>query len=119
MENLGQNVFSLLPYFVRSYSHLFGQLLKYNTVYNTLWQGKICLICQFSLVGSPGCLSNSEYGLIGSQVWAILKKHEQSALLLTVNIARGLRQFHVCGFNLMKSKYHEIVEVPLVKMEWV
>ena len=95
MENLGQNVFSLLPYFVTSYSHLFIQLLTYITVYNTLWQGKISLICQFSLVGSPGCLSNSERGFIGSQVWAIFKKHEQSALLLTVSIARGLCQFHM------------------------
>ena len=60
MENLGQNVFSLLPYFVTSY--LFHQLLKYNIVYNALWQGKISLICQFSLVGSMGCLSNNECG---------------------------------------------------------
>ena len=93
MENLGQNVFSLLLYFVTSYSHLFSQLLKYH--YHTIWQGKISLICQFFLVGSEGCLSNSECGFIGSQVWAILKKHEQSALLLMVNIARGLCQFHM------------------------
>ena len=78
-----------------SYSHLFNQLLKYHTDYNTLWQGKISLICQFLLVGSQGCLSNSECGFVGSQVWAILKKHEQSALLLMVNIARGLCQFHM------------------------
>ena len=95
MENFGQNVFSLLQYFVRSYSHLFSQLFKYNTVYNTLWQGKISLICQFSLVGSPGCLSNSECGFIGSKVWTILRKHQQSALLIIVNIARGLRQIHM------------------------
>ena len=95
MKNLGQNVFSLLPYFVTSYSHLFSQLLKYHTDYKTLWQGKISLICQFFLVGSQGCLSNSECGFVGSQVWAILRKHEQSALLLTINIARGLCQFHM------------------------
>ena len=106
MENLGRNVFSSLPYFVISYSRLFGQCLKYN---NTLWQGKIGLICQFSLIGSPGCLSNSECDFIGSQAWAILKKHEQFALLLTINIARGLMSVsYVCGFNFMKSECHEI-----------
>ena len=52
IENFEQNVFSLLPYFVTSYSHLFSQLLKYHTDYNTLWQGKISLICQFFLVRS-------------------------------------------------------------------
>ena len=51
--DFGQDVFSLLPYFVKFYSHLFIQLLKLNTVFLrlTLCWGEMNLIGQFSLAG--------------------------------------------------------------------
>ena len=64
------------------------------------------------VISSWLCLSKSEGGFVGPQaprLWVILKEHKKSCnVTYSEYCTRLMSSSYVCGFNLIKSEYHEI-----------